>query len=278
MRATATEEELAQLRALLAELSGPALDAVAAEPAEELELLGLGLLPPFVSPEVPPEAVCLLPAALAERGDELAAGLLDCVAAFGPSEAVAEAAAGRAALAAAGVTSPFSAEVGGSRAGEALRLAVSGEGAELLAMLIVRPGGQRAHPATVMLDHEPCGGVVVDVLVGEAGERDEEDLLAVPAAKAASAVRRLVPEFERRCRDPRHWGPAKAAVTQMRSEGVDPTDQEAVDAWLHEFNARPREERDSVLGPALGPPPADGSARKRARRGGPKARKRNRRR
>lgn len=430
MSATATHEELAQLRTVLADFIGPGLDELEVESAVELESLVLGLLPPFASPEAPPEAARLLPAVLAERGDELAAGLLAAVAAYGSPEAAAEADSGRTALARAGVVSPFATEIGEARAVEAYRLRE--DGGELFAVVITRTDGTSAHPATVMLEHGPCGGVVADVLVGEPGDPDEarslltaphdgialepttleevgvrlrsalehmvehdvplaaqaaerlpfvlralsgsvgdwprpsvvpppdaddpdalaaafaehleasgadpallehgpfvahqlltwkgedferwtsrdlraflldwyprwgdsddetiaavppsliaffafleeEGVLDMPAATLGSAIRRLAPEFERRCRDPRRWGPAKALVSQMRSEGVDPTDEESVDAWMADFNARPREERDRILGPA---PERSDTSRRRKRHAASQSRKRNRR-
>jgi hypothetical protein len=38
---------------------------------------------------------------------------------------------------------------------------------------------------------------------------------------------------------------------QMREEGFDPTDNEAVQAWMKDFNSRPFEERDAILGPPI---------------------------
>lgn len=68
--------------------------------------------------------------------------------------------------------------------------------------------------------------------------------------------------------------PADALVAQMRAEGGDPGDPEALAAWMENFNSRTFEERDAVLGPALerraagsGPPP-DGAHRQAAKKKG----------
>ena len=37
----------------------------------------------------------------------------------------------------------------------------------------------------------------------------------------------------------------------MLADGVDVTDQRAVDRWIREFNERPFEERDELLGPDI---------------------------
>jgi hypothetical protein len=75
---------------------------------------------------------------------------------------------------------------------------------------------------------------------------------------------------------------------QMQADGIDPTAPGALDAWIEDFNARPREQRDVILGPAAdrmahaaGLPSAGGARapkqkaqRRKAQR---QARKRNRR-
>jgi hypothetical protein len=76
---------------------------------------------------------------------------------------------------------------------------------------------------------------------------------------------------------------------KMQAEGTDPSAPGALDAWMTDFNARPREQRDAIIGPAAdrmtqaaGLRPATGSdapkqraERRKAQRA---ARKRNRRR
>jgi hypothetical protein len=43
--------------------------------------------------------------------------------------------------------------------------------------------------------------------------------------------------------DADRFGPAKSLFGQMQSEGVDLTDQDAIQDWIDAFNARPFEER-----------------------------------
>jgi len=39
-----------------------------------------------------------------------------------------------------------------------------------------------------------------------------------------------------------------AEVDALQAAGIDLTDQQAIDAWVAEFNARPRHERDAITG------------------------------
>lgn len=67
-------------------------------------------------------------------------------------------------------------------------------------------------------------------------------------AETEEAVEEFAPEFRRAVTDPGSFGPAKAMANAMLASGVDLTDRRAVDAWIAEFNARPDEERDQLLG------------------------------
>ena len=141
------------------------------------------------------------------------------------------------------------------------------------------------------------------------GDADDETLAAVTPSLAAflrflaersvlegdaiegleAALVRLEDRFAHTARDRRNWGPAKALATQMRAEGVDPTDADALEAWMADFNSRPRAERDAVLGggapeltirlPSSGvrAPHEPSKARRARRRAGRAARKRDRR-
>ncbi len=59
------------------------------------------------------------------------------------------------------------------------------------------------------------------------------------------------PEFEAAMTDVERFSPGKRLIAEMIADGVDPTDQEAMDRWVARFNARSFEERDRVLGPSL---------------------------
>ena len=81
---------------------------------------------------------------------------------------------------------------------------------------------------------------------------DEVDLLTGdPVEELVACCESVRAEFTGAARDPARWGPAKAMVAQMQADGVDPTDKEALQAWMDDFNSRSREERDRVIGPAL---------------------------
>jgi hypothetical protein len=57
--------------------------------------------------------------------------------------------------------------------------------------------------------------------------------------------------FEAAMNDEERFSPGKRLVAEMIADGVDPTDQEAMDRWMTGFNERSFEERDRVLGPSL---------------------------
>lgn len=130
--------------------------------------------------------------------------------------------------------------------------------------------------AEYLLDHFPRKvssdeeliAVTPDVIAALMHHLEADDLLAGDsAAGLAACCERLRPEFERRAHDRSYWGPAKALCAQMEDEGVELGDQDALDAWLADFNSRPRAERDRVLGrmPVEAP---SGEARKHASAGG----------
>jgi hypothetical protein len=107
-----------------------------------------------------------------------------------------------------------------------------------------------------------------------------------PETLARTAVS-LRDEVAEALRDPARWGPAKALMTQAEAEGVDFADGAALQAWTDDFNSRPFEERDHIVGPSLagmegatGPPARAQAAkqqRRQRRKGARAARRRNRR-
>lgn len=114
----------------------------------------------------------------------------------------------------------------------------------------------------------------------------EELLVGDPVGELSTFCRELAVEFEAACRDQGNWGLAKSMGAQMLADGVDLGDEHAVEAWMTDFNARPRAERDRVVGPAMdrmvagagaARPPSSAGARRAKRKATRTARKRNRR-
>ena len=62
------------------------------------------------------------------------------------------------------------------------------------------------------------------------------------------SVQDFAEEFQEAMNDDGRFGPAKAIMRALRADGVDVTDQQAVDAWLADFNQRPEEERQRFFG------------------------------
>lgn len=68
----------------------------------------------------------------------------------------------------------------------------------------------------------------------------------------------LLPDFVAAMQAPANFGPAKKLFTQMEAEGVDvtvSTEPGAIERWIEDFNARPFEERDALLGGYGSAPP-----------------------
>ena len=57
-------------------------------------------------------------------------------------------------------------------------------------------------------------------------------------------------EFKTHAQDRSRWGLATSMFMRMPTEGVDPSQPSAIDACMDDFNSRPREERDAIIGPA----------------------------
>ena len=108
-----------------------------------------------------------------------------------------------------------------------------------------------------------------------------------PLEQLEQACHALRGEFLQRARDRSRWGPAKSLVMQMLAEGIDPSAPGAMDAWMADFNARPPEQCNAIVGPAADgmihaakPGPAMSHApkqRAKRRKAQRTARKRNRR-
>lgn len=70
-----------------------------------------------------------------------------------------------------------------------------------------------------------------------------------PSAISAGdeAVQRFTRQFRRAVTDHANFRP-KAIANAMRATGVDLSDQQAVDAWIADFSALPKESRDEFSG------------------------------
>lgn len=116
-------------------------------------------------------------------------------------------------------------------------------------------------PGKVTLDEEDFLRVAPDVADFLAFLDERGLLTGDPLPELRATADALVPEFVDAMRDPSRFGMAKRIVTQMRADGVDTTEQSAIEEWLEGFNARDIEERDDILsGPEVEPaalPPID---------------------
>jgi hypothetical protein len=145
-------------------------------------------------------------------------------------------------------------------------------------------------PRKVSVDEETLAAVpeCVCAFLGFLDARGS--LSGEPLEQLEQGCEALRDEFHARARDSSQWGLAKAMVMQMLAEGVDPSAPGALDAWMADFNTRPRAQRDTIVGPAADrmthgaglrpvagphPPKQQRAERRKAQR---TARKRNRRR
>ena len=71
-----------------------------------------------------------------------------------------------------------------------------------------------------------------------------------PLDQLDEACEALRDEFLECAHDNSNWGLAKSMLTQMQAEGIDPSAPGALDAWIEDFNSRPYQQRDALLGPA----------------------------
>ncbi len=131
-------------------------------------------------------------------------------------------------------------------------------------------------PRKVSIGDDEIAGfpeAVADALLflGATGRLDE----AAAEALAAHA-RELEVEFADAMADPARAGPAKLLFDAMTTEGVEIGDPEAMQVWLDDFNARPFEERDRILGPALTHRTSKPPAKTKKRTAQKQARRRNR--
>lgn len=107
------------------------------------------------------------------------------------------------------------------------------------------------YPAKVMLDPDDLDLVVVGfarflTFLGDEGIMSEDD-----AARLATSVERLAPQFRAAALDESNWSMGKRLWSLAQSEGVDPSNPSEVQHFIEDFNRRSFFERGAVLG---GPP------------------------
>jgi hypothetical protein len=139
-------------------------------------------------------------------------------------------------------------------------------------------------PRKVSVDDDTLAAVpeCVRAFLGFLDERGS--LAGDPLEELEHALGELRDEFHQRARDSTHWGIAKSMIMQMRTEGLDPSAPGALDTWITDFNTRPHQQRDQIIGPAAdrmahaAGPRAPKPQRAQQRKAQRTARKRNRRR
>ena len=105
-------------------------------------------------------------------------------------------------------------------------------------------------PRKVTADAETLDAAPECVKVFLAFMQARGSLSGEPLDVLEQALDMLAEEFKTHAQDSSRWGPAKSMFMRMQTEGVDPSQPSAIDAWMDDFNSRPREERDAIIGPA----------------------------
>ncbi|MGH9103853.1 MAG: hypothetical protein ACRDYD_12860 [Acidimicrobiales bacterium] len=139
------------------------------------------------------------------------------------------------------------------------------------------------YPAKVMAEPDELDEVLAEArmfltFLAETGLLDEE---SEPAAVLLEHLGRIEGQFRANMADPSRYSFGKRLWIEAAAEGVRPDDPAAVEAFMARFNARPRAERDVILGAGLksesrraptgrftppGTPPRPGSRTRRKRR------------
>ncbi len=116
------------------------------------------------------------------------------------------------------------------------------------------------YPAKVMLDPEdldliPTGFAAFLRFLSHTG------VLSVPNAhSAAELVEQFRPHFHAAALDEANWSMGKRLMTAARAEGYEMDDAQSLQRFMEDFNRKPFEERDALLGPSTMLPPGSGPA------------------
>jgi hypothetical protein len=118
------------------------------------------------------------------------------------------------------------------------------------------------YPAKVMVEEEELGDVMAEAraFLTFLAETDLLDVDSDPIDVLLGHLDLVEPHFRRNMADPSLFSFGKRLWTTATAEGVRLDDPEAVEAFMADFNARPRSEREEVLGrgPAVLPRPKTG--------------------
>ena len=129
------------------------------DPAE-LEQLASTLLMPMQQPEIPAEVASAVLDAIEARRDANAAGVLKAIAVLAAEPLAGQARASAQRLAREGILPRGAAGVGILAVQEAVR--IESAGAELLVVLLARPGAREVQAAVLGIEHQETGGALVD--------------------------------------------------------------------------------------------------------------------
>ena len=104
-------------------------------------------------------------------------------------------------------------------------------------------------PRKVSIPPDECGSIP-GAIGSFAGFLEANGLLAAdssPATKLAAEAESLSGRFVTAMSDPSNFGMAKSFFGAAVAEGVDMSDEEALQGWVEEFNSRPFEEREAII-------------------------------
>jgi hypothetical protein len=109
------------------------------------------------------------------------------------------------------------------------------------------------YPAKVMAGPDELDEVLAEarafvIFLSETGLLDEA---SEPAEVLVEHLGRIEGQFRSNMADRSRYSFGKRLWTEAATEGVRPDDPEAVEAFMARFNARPRGERDAILGEGL---------------------------
>lgn len=123
-------------------------------------------------------------------------------------------------------------------------------------------------PAKMIVEPDELDGVLDEArafieFLAEAGHLDPD---SDDPAILCRHIERLGPRFRRRMADQGRYSWGKRMWLAMMADGVPLDNEQAVQAWMEEFNARTYEQRAAVLGSPLAAPPSRAARRASARR------------